>query len=67
MQIYWYFLLVIVFINILFTFLTMDNFARSMMQGNFDIYSLMFIVIFVVFLTIVFRYMLMLAEKSLLI
>lgn len=64
MQFYWYILLVIVFFNVLFSLVSVDKFAHSIAQSNFDIYSIIFTSFFIMLLGFVFQYMLARAEKA---
>lgn len=66
MHLYLFVLLAIVFINALFTLLSVDRFAHDEVNGHFDVYLLLFIALFVAVLAYVFMYMFMNAEKSLL-
>jgi hypothetical protein len=67
MKLYWFIMLVVVFINVLFLFFCVDKFAHAMLQGQFDVFSLIFSVSFVVVLGGTFIFLLKMAEKSLLI
>jgi hypothetical protein len=64
MQFYWYILLVIIFFNVLFSLVSVNKFAHSIAQGNFDIYSIMFTSFFIMLLGFIFQYMLVHAEKA---
>jgi hypothetical protein len=64
MQFYWYILLVIIFFNVVFSLVSVNKFAHSIAQGNFDIYSIMFTSFFIMLLGFIFQYMLVHAEKA---
>jgi hypothetical protein len=67
MKFYWLVLLLIVFVNVLFLLFCVDKFAHSMMEGGFDVYSMIFSASFLAVLGFAFLFMLQDAEKSLLI
>lgn len=65
MQFYWYILLAVVFFNVLFSLVSVTAYARSIVRGINDIYSLVFACLFILFLGFVFMYALEHADKSL--
>jgi hypothetical protein len=64
MEFYWYVLLVIVFVNVLFSLFSVKKFAQSIVKGSVDIYSIVFISFFMMLLAFIFQYMLVKAEKA---
>ena len=64
MKFYWYTLLVIVFINVMFAIFSVDKFIHSILQGIFDIYSLIFVASFIAVIAAAFMFMLKSIEKA---